>query len=67
MDTSLLMNRRKRMTSREIVDAVIDYVRDENKRYAILIDESWGSGKTYLYSNYLADAIREHKQDDKKS
>ena len=26
------------MTSKEIVDAVISYVRDENAKYAILID-----------------------------
>ena len=46
-----------RMTSKEIVDAVTDYVRDENAKYAILIDGAWGSGKTYLYDNYLVDAI----------
>ena len=46
-----------KMTSKEIVDAVISYVRDENAKYAILIDGTWGSGKTYLYENYLVDAI----------
>lgn len=46
-----------KMTSKEIVDAVISYVRDENAKYAILIDGIWGSGKTYLYENYLVDAI----------
>lgn len=45
------------MTSKEIVDAVVNYIRDENARYAILIDGAWGSGKTYLYENYLVDAI----------
>lgn len=45
------------MTSKEIVDAVISYVSDENAKYAILIDGAWGSGKTYLYENYLVDAI----------
>lgn len=45
------------MTSKEIVDAVISYVCDENAKYAILIDGAWGSGKTYLYENYLVDAI----------
>ena len=45
------------MTSKEIVDAVISYVRDENAKYAILIDGAWGSGKTYLYENYLVDTI----------
>ena len=46
-----------KMTSEEIVDAVISYVCDENAKYAILIDGAWGSGKTYLYENYLVDAI----------
>ena len=45
------------MTSKEIVDAVTSYVCDENAKYAILIDGTWGSGKTYLYENYLVDAI----------
>lgn len=45
------------MTSNEIVDAVTTYVRDENAKYAILIDGEWGSGKTYLYENYLVEAI----------
>lgn len=33
------------MTSKEIVNAVVNYIRDENVRYAILIDGAWGSGK----------------------
>ena len=45
------------MTSKEIVDAVISYVRDENAKYAILIDGTWGSVTTYLYENYLVEAI----------
>ena len=31
-----------KMTSEEIVDAVISYVCDENAKYAILIDGAWG-------------------------
>lgn len=45
------------MTKNEIIDAVVNYVRDENEKYAILIDGVWGCGKTYLYENYLVDAI----------
>ena len=41
------------MTTKEIVDAVISYVRDENATYAILIDGTWGSGKTYLYEKSI--------------
>lgn len=45
------------MTKDQIVDIVINYVRNENEKYALLIDGVWGSGKTYLYENYLIDAI----------
>jgi len=45
------------MKTNEIVDAVINYVRDDNAKYAVLIDGAWGSGKTYLYENYLVDAV----------
>lgn len=45
------------MNSNETIEAVISYIRDENARYAILIDGVWGSGKTYLYENYLANAV----------
>lgn len=45
------------MTSNQVVEAVENYVRDENAKYALLIDGVWGSGKTYLYENYLAGAI----------
>lgn len=46
-----------KLTSKEIVDAVTSYIRDENAKHAILIDGAWGNGKTYLYENYLVDAI----------
>ena len=45
------------MKTNEIVDAVINYVRDDNAKYAVLIDGAWGSGKTYLYENYIVDAV----------
>uniref|UniRef100_I5AWT4 KAP family P-loop domain protein n=1 Tax=Eubacterium cellulosolvens (strain ATCC 43171 / JCM 9499 / 6) TaxID=633697 RepID=I5AWT4_EUBC6 len=45
------------MTSEEIINAVREYVRDDNAKYAIMIDGAWGSGKTYLYENYLAEEI----------
>lgn len=45
------------MTSSEIKEAVINYIQDENAKYALLIDGAWGTGKTYLYENYLAEAI----------
>ena len=45
------------MDCKEIVNAVNKYIGDEEAKYAILIDGVWGSGKTYLYENYLVDAI----------
>lgn len=45
------------MNRNEIEQKVIDYINEEEIRYALLINGAWGSGKTYLYNNYLADAI----------
>ena len=45
------------MTKDEIVLAVEEYIKNEKVKYAFMISGSWGSGKTYLYENYLVDAI----------
>ena len=45
------------MTREEIIASVKDYIRDPKAQYAVLIDSPWGSGKTYLYENYLLPAI----------
>ena len=47
------------MNRSEIIQAVQAYIRNDNAKYAILIDGTWGSGKTFLYENYLVDAISE--------
>ena len=41
----------------EIVQAVQSYIRNDSAKYALLINGAWGSGKTFLYENYLVDAI----------
>lgn len=41
----------------EIVNAVQSYIRNDNAKYALLINGAWGSGKTFLYENYLVGAI----------
>lgn len=41
----------------EIVQAVQSYIRNDSAKYALLINGSWGSGKTFLCENYLVDAI----------
>ena len=45
------------MNRKEIVKAVEHYIRNENARYAFMITGPWGVGKTYLFENYLKDAI----------
>lgn len=45
------------MNKQEIQQVVESYIKNENARYALLISGAWGCGKTFLYENYLADAI----------
>lgn len=45
------------MDRNEIVNAVQGYIRNDNAKNALLINGAWGSGKTFLYEKYLADAI----------
>lgn len=49
------------MDKHEIFKAVSNYINNEKAKYAVLIDAPWGSGKTYLYDNYLADKIAENE------
>ena len=46
-----------KLNREDIVQAVQSYIRNENEKYAMLINGAWGSGKTFLYENYLCDAI----------
>ncbi len=41
----------------EIIESVKSYIRNPLARYALLINGQWGSGKTFLYENYLMEAI----------
>ena len=45
------------MNKEEIKHAVENYIKNDNAKYALLINGAWGSGKTFLYENYLVDAI----------
>lgn len=45
------------MDRNEIVQTVQNYIRNDSAKYALLINGAWGSGKTFLYENYLVDAI----------
>lgn len=57
------------MNKQEILNAVLEYIRNEKAKYAVLIDAPWGAGKTYLYKKYLADEIAciENGKDNRKS
>lgn len=45
------------MNKNEIIEAVHQYVLEDKLNYAVLINGSWGSGKTFLYQNYLVPDI----------
>jgi DNA polymerase III delta prime subunit len=45
------------MNKDEIVEVVQHYVQDDMAKYALMINGAWGSGKTFLYENYLIEAI----------
>lgn len=45
------------MNKQEILKNVLNYINNEKAEYAVLIDGPWGSGKTYLYKNFLAEKI----------
>lgn len=39
--------------------AISEYVNEKNTPYAILLDGSWGAGKTYMYKKHIAPALGE--------
>ncbi len=45
------------MNKQEILKAVLDYIKNEKAKYAMLINAPWGAGKTYLYENCLEGEI----------
>jgi len=49
------------MYAEEIQEKVREYLKDELDYYAILINGGWGSGKTYLYENYIRNVINENE------
>lgn len=57
------------MNKKEILKVVLDYIKDEKAKYAILINAPWGAGKTYLYENCLEDEISkvEYGKNERKS
>lgn len=45
------------MNKQEILDEIYKYIGNGNARYAIMITGEWGSGKTYLYDEFLEEEI----------
>lgn len=45
------------MNKQEILKTVLDYIKNEKAKYALLINAPWGAGKTYLYDNCLENEI----------
>ena len=39
-----------------ILKEIMYYIDTDFYNYAVMIDGAWGSGKTFLYENYLCDA-----------
>ncbi|MBV6715567.1 P-loop NTPase fold protein [Paenibacillus chitinolyticus] len=49
-----------------ITDSIINYVKKDKTNYAVLLNGSWGSGKTYFWENTLRPEIEKIKIDGKK-
>ncbi|MFK4167311.1 P-loop NTPase fold protein [Paenibacillus lautus] len=49
-----------------IVDSILNYVKQENTNYAILLNGKWGSGKTFFWENELRKEIESVEIDGKK-
>jgi hypothetical protein len=47
----------------EIIDILESYIKQENTDFAILINGTWGSGKTYFIKNELGDRVVKHMCD----
>ena len=43
----------KNLTNSEIFDILMDYINDDRKKQAVLLDGKWGSGKTYFITEYF--------------
>lgn len=41
----------------DLVESILDYIRNDYTDYAIMINGEWGSGKTYFWNNKVRDKI----------
>lgn len=47
------------MQDEELTSCLLEYVRDDRNRYAVMMTGDWGSGKTYFIENVLKPKIKE--------
>lgn len=47
---------------RWLVDNIIQYVEENNRKYAVAIEGPWGVGKTRFLKSVLAPALKDHKK-----
>ena len=47
------------LRDKEIIDLLLDYVKDKRYKQAVLIDGKWGTGKTYFVKEKLLNSIKE--------
>lgn len=45
--------------NQSIVESIKDYVKQNGTNYALVLNGTWGSGKTYFWKKYLMDEIKE--------
>jgi len=50
------------MSDLEIVDFIQNYIDKSSYNYAVLIDGSWGSGKTFLLENTIIPSIKKNQE-----
>ncbi|MED3310349.1 P-loop NTPase fold protein [Bacillus thuringiensis] len=45
--------------NQSIVESIKDYIKQNGTNYALVLNGTWGSGKTYFWKKYLMDEIKE--------
>lgn len=48
------------LRDKEIIDLLLDYVKDKRYKQAVLIDGKWGTGKTYFVKEKLLNSIKKN-------
>lgn len=54
------------MTDDQIIEFIKKYINNTSYNYAVLIDGSWGSGKTYFIKNKLIPTLKKNEKEESK-